>query len=77
MDDDWKTPRQPRLVGHLNDASGHSVAFSVDRDAVIIRRGGEDMRLGPDERDLFSRRYFEAEAAAEEWAKEHAGAGDG
>jgi hypothetical protein len=72
--DDWKTPRQPRLVGHLNDASGRSVAVSVDRHEVVISYGGQKIRLGPDGRDLFSRLYFEAAWEADAWAKEHAGA---
>ena len=63
--DDWRTPSQPRLIGHLNDAHGRSVAVSVDRDAVIIRRGGQDIRLGAAERDTFMRIYHEAERQAE------------
>ena len=77
MSDDWKTPRQPRLIGHLNDARRHSVAISVDRDAVVIRRGGQDIRLRAAARDMFSRLYFQAEREADAWAKGHAGAGDG
>ena len=65
MPDDWKTPSKPRLIGHLNDSHGHSVAISVDRDAVVIRRGGQDIRLDAYDRDTFMRIYMEAERQAE------------
>ncbi len=65
MPDDWKTPSQPNLIGHLNDASGHSVAVSVDRDAVVIRCNGQDIRLGDAERDTFIRLFMMAERHAE------------
>ena len=65
MPDDWKTPSQPRLIGHMKDASGNSVAFCVSGDQIIIRRGGQDIRLGADERDTFMRIYIEAERQAE------------
>ena len=64
---------QLRLIGHLKDGGGRSVAVGVVRDVVVIRQHGVDIRLGPAERDLFSRRYFEAVAGAEAWAKERAG----
>ena len=65
MNEAWKTPSHARLIGHLNDAHGRSVAISVDGDAVVIRRGGQDIRLGADERDTFMRIYMEAERQAE------------
>ena len=65
--DYWKTPRQPRLIGDLNDTHGHSVAISVDRGDVIIRRGGQDIRLDAYDRDTFMRIYMEAERQAEAW----------
>ena len=60
MPDDWKTPSPPRLIGHLNDAHGHSVAISVDRGDVLIRRGGQDIRLGADELELFMQLFCQA-----------------
>ena len=68
MTDDWKTPSQPRLIGHLSDAHGRSVALSVDRGDVLIRHLGTSMRLSAKERDLFGRIYMEAERQAEAWA---------
>ena len=65
MPDDWKTPSKPRLIGHLNDAHARSVAISVDGDAVVIRRGGQDIRLDAYDRDTFMRIYMEAERQAE------------
>jgi len=65
MPDDWKTPSQPRLIGHLNDASGNSVAVSADRDAVVIRCGGQDIRLRDADRDPFIRLFMMAERHAE------------
>ena len=65
MSDDWKTPSQPRLIGHLTDAYGHSVAISIDRDDIIIRRGGHDIRLAAAERDTIMRIYMQAERPAE------------
>ena len=65
MSDDWKTPSQPRLIGHLNDAHGHSVALSVDGGDVVIRRGGQDIRLSAEERDTFMRIFVEAGRQAE------------
>lgn len=72
MAEDWKTPRQPRLVGHVNDASGDSVAFLQDRDVVLIQQHGLSIRIGPDERETFVRWLWETEAKAEAWEKEHA-----
>lgn len=69
MNDDWKTPRQPELIGHLKDASGNSVAISVDRNEVLIRQHGIDIRLGPAERDLFPPLYFAAETEADTWRR--------
>ena len=66
MPDDWKTPSQPRLIGHLNDASGRSVAVSVDRDEVVITYGGQKLRLSLDERDTFMRIFMQAERQAED-----------
>ncbi len=64
MSDDWKTPSQPRLIGHMNDASGRSVAFSVDRHEVVICYGGQKLRLGADGRDPFIRLFMQAEREA-------------
>ena len=61
MSDDWKTLSQPRLIGHMTDAYGHSVAISIDRDDIIIRRGGHDIRLAAAERDTIMRIYMQAE----------------
>ena len=61
MSDDWKTPTQPRLIGHMKDASGSSVAFCVSGDQIIIRRGGQDIRLSADGRDPFIRLFMQAE----------------
>ena len=72
MPDDWKTPSQPRLVGHLNDASGNSVGFSVSRDQVVIRRGGVNIRLSAAERDPFMRLFMQAERQAEAWTAQQA-----
>ena len=68
MPDDWKTPGKPLLIGHLSDASGHSVAVSADRGAVVIRRGGQDIRLGNADRDVFIRLFMMAERHAEAYA---------
>ena len=65
MTDDRNTPAQPRLIGHFSDTRGNSVAISVDRDAVVIRRGGQDIRLGAAGRDVFMRLFMDAERQAE------------
>ena len=65
MSDDWKTPATPSLTGHMTDASGHSVAFLVIGGDVIIRRSGQEIRLGAAERDRFIRLFMDAERQAE------------
>ena len=60
------TPRQPRLVGHMSDATGRSVAIFVDRDVVVIRWSGQDIRLGLGQRDTFMRLFMTAERQAED-----------
>jgi len=76
VSDDWKTPIRPLITGHMNDASGHSIAFSVERDVIVIRQGGKVMRLSPDMRDLFIRLFMSAERKAEAWTKEQAEVSD-
>ena len=76
MPDDWKTPTKPRLIGHMTDASGHSVAFLVVGGDSIIRRSGQEIRLGAAERDRFIRLFMDAEREIEAWTAEQAGASD-
>ena len=49
----------------MTDASGHSVAFLVIGGDVIIRRSGQEIRLGAAERDRFIRLFMDAERQAE------------
>ena len=57
-----------RQIARVTDVDGATVRVGVDCDAVTIG-GPRPIRLGPDEREQFSRAYFEAERQAEEWAK--------
>jgi hypothetical protein len=65
--------RPIRTTERMQDANGHGVILAVDCAWVIIRRGGKEILLGPEEREAFMRLYFDAVWAAEKWAKEHAG----
>jgi hypothetical protein len=71
MSGGWKTGGQRRPVGHMNDDHGHNVAFDVDRSVVVIRRGGQDIRLSAGSRDPFMRLFMEAEREAGTWTAEH------
>jgi hypothetical protein len=57
-----------REIARVADVDGSPVQVGVDCDAVTIS-GPRPVRLGPDEREQFSRAYFEAERQAQEWAK--------
>ena len=63
--DDWKTPSRSRLIGHMNDTDGNSVAVSVSRDVIIIRRAGQDIRLCGARVTVFMRLLMDAERQAE------------
>jgi hypothetical protein len=67
-----------REIGKMADVDGRTVRAGVDCDAVTIQIAHSlTARLSAAERDQFMRLLFDAERAAEAWAKEHAGAGDG
>jgi hypothetical protein len=57
-----------REISRLADVDGATVRVGVDCDSVTIG-GPRPIRLDAAGRDLFSRLYFEAERAAEAWAK--------
>lgn len=61
-----------REIGHVTDANGSQVTVAVDCDGVEIRVQGGKAMLGPAERDAFTRLYFDAERAADEWTKTYA-----
>ena len=58
------TPAQPRLIGHMRDVTGRSLAVSADRDTVILRWAGQSIRLGPAERAVFIRLFMLAKGEA-------------
>jgi hypothetical protein len=67
-----------REIGQARDDQGHRLDMGSDRDAVTIMVAGcIKVILDAGQREHFQKLFQQAEWAAEAWAKEHAGAGDG